>query len=161
VTVNERTTTLPPTWLEALQQETALLRDLTAAAARTRGCALTEERGALGQLLKLQSELCEQLEAFRRHRDSRLHQRGYQPREFLVAVLDDTPVTNREPVTAAFSAFVSAAEAAQREIELNREFFSAALATLQDAVEGLTDQVVVDYRSGPACTEPVLISYSA
>lgn len=85
---------------------------------------------------------------------------GYPARDFLVAVLDATPTAQRAEVAERFSAFVAAAEQAQREIQVNREFFSVALASLEDVIDaamGETPTYGVEVRRD---VDPAVLSFT-
>jgi len=146
-------------WVAQLESETIALRELRAAAAQTRAASLTERQDEIGPLLQKQATICDRLAAARDRRRELLAANGKGPRDFLVAVLGQTPPDLHAQVTARFSDYVQAAEEAQREIDLNREFFSIALSALDDvlgAVEGREPSY------GPkAPSEPLLVSFSA
>lgn len=145
-------------WCQLLADETELLRELASTAARTRAAAL--KTPDLTDLVETQIALCEQLESFRTRRDQLLARLGYPARDFLVAVLDATPTAQRAEVAERFSAFVAAAEQAQREIQVNREFFSVALASLEDVIDaamGETPTYGVEVRRD---VDPAVLSFT-
>jgi hypothetical protein len=146
-----------PNWNQLLADETQLLRELASAAARTRAAAL--RTSDLTDLVEAQTSLCEQLEAFRARRDRVLRAKGYPPRDFLIAVLDDTPRSLHADVSGRFADFVAAAEAAQNEIRINREFFSVALASLEEVLD--PDTTPTYGTEARQDREPVVVSYTA
>ncbi|MGF1510181.1 MAG: hypothetical protein ACFB9M_11840 [Myxococcota bacterium] len=149
-------------WLERIRNETELLKQLARAAARTRSAALRSSESELSEMLSHQSDLCGKLEVHRLQRSGMLRELGYPPRDFLVAVLDHTPRSSHAETSGAFAAFVTAAEAAQQEIDINKEFFGTALATLEDAVASIGGVAREPYPDQPSPSpKPLLINFSA
>ena len=153
------TSTSASDWVAQLESETIALRELRAAAAQTRAASLTERHAEIGPLLDKQAALCDRLAAARNRRRELLAANGRGPRDFLVAVLGQTPPDIHDQVTARFSEYVQAAEEAQREIDLNREFFSIALSSLDDVL-GAVEGREPSYGPKPPA-EPLLVSFSA
>lgn len=156
----KRNTPLPPAsdWVAQLESETLALRELATAASRTRAAALTDEKTQLSALLEQQSQLCEQLTRARSRRRALLEASGKGRGDFLVAALAQTPPELHGRVTARFSEYVDAAELAQREIDINREFFSIALSALDDIIGTVEGREPCYGPQAPA--EPRLVSFS-
>ncbi len=115
-----------------LQEETELLTRLTGLLLDAR--AVRPGRAPLAEILDQQAALCEDLANRRSSRAERLQAGGYGPRDLLVALLASAPKQQQQNVVKTFGAFVTAAEAAQAQIEINREFFSVALAAVEEAL---------------------------
>lgn len=130
-------------WLSSLEKELTLLEQLTDAASRARAAApeRDSEGGGLHRLLERQAELCAQLEQLRRDRARTLADEGHRADDLLVVALGAVPKDEHPAVIDTFKRYVDAAEAAQREIDINREFFSVALATLEDTIEAVVSGV--------------------
>lgn len=151
----------PFLWAAELARETRTLDALTRAAATTRRCAVSGGSRELEELLATQANLCEELQAFKERREQQLRQRGYPNKDLLVAALDQSAAGEHASVTAVFSDYVAAAEAAQREIDINREFFGVALSTLQDALEAVSPSSTTYGRGRSAVPDPLLFSANA
>lgn len=129
-------------WLASLEEELVLLAQLEEAARKARA-ASPEDNGAEGlhQHLEKQAELCASLEAHRRERSRTLSDAGHRANDLLVVVLGALPKDEHPAAIDTFKRYVDAAEAAQREIDVNREFFSVALASLEDTLEAVVSGV--------------------
>lgn len=129
-------------WLTSLEEELPMLEQLAEVAAEAR-TASPEEGGPEGlhALLELQTDLCSRLEAHRHNREKMLSEGGIRKEDLLVAVLGALPKDEHPSAVDAFSRYIDAAEAAQRQIDINREFFSVALATLEDTLESVVSGV--------------------
>ncbi|MEM1026250.1 MAG: flagellar export chaperone FlgN [Myxococcota bacterium] len=156
-----RNTTPAPAsdWVAHLESETHALRELLEAATQTRAASLTDRQDQIGPLLEKQALLCEKLERARTRRRALLQESGRGRGDFLVAVLSQTPPALHAQATARFSEYVDAAEAAQREIDINKEFFSIALSALDDII-GTVEGREPSYGPRPP-TEPRLVSFKA
>lgn len=125
-------------WLASLEEELELLRGLADAASRARMAAPDiEGPEGLRHHLERQAELCSALESHRRARAKMLADGGHRANDLLVVVLGALPKDEHPAVVDVFKRYIDAVEAAQREIDVNREFFSVALATLEDTIEAV------------------------
>ena len=115
-----------------LVEETQILEQLIELLVEAR--ASRPDRPPLSDTLDKQAELCEVLAQRRSLRAELLTANGYGSRDLLVALLANTPKAEHDSAVATFGAFVSAAERAQAEIDVNREFFAVALAAVEDAL---------------------------
>jgi hypothetical protein len=129
-------------WLASLEEELGLLEQLADAAARARAVS-PEREGAEGleQALERQATLCSQLEAHRKARAAMLEEAGHRAKDLLVVVLGALPKDEHPAAVDIFKRYVDAAEATQREIDVNREYFSVALATLEDTIDAVVSGV--------------------
>ena len=129
-------------FLSSLRRELRLLEDLRNAAAQARTTSPDEESGeGLQQILERQTEMCAELEVMRRQRIAILAEDGYRVSDLLVVVLGALPKDDHPEVIDLFKQYVDVAEATQREIDVNREFFSVALATLEDTIGAVISTV--------------------
>ena len=117
---------------EQLVEETRLLQELTDLLTQVRH--VRPDRPPLVEILDKQAALCDDIAARRQARMAALDAAGYQARDLLVALLNNTPKANHEAVVSTFRAFVAAAETTQAQIDINREFFAVALAAVEDAL---------------------------
>ena len=115
-----------------LEEETRLLDELAGLLRQSRE--MRPDHGPLSQILERQAALCETLANHRTARATQLEALGYGPRDLLVAVLAGTAKEEHEGAVASFGGFVEAAERVQTQIDINREFFSVALAAVEDAL---------------------------
>ena len=115
-----------------LIEETRLLETLTELLIQ--GRVSRPDRPPLADVLDQQAQLCDELAKRRADRAARLQANGYGPRDLLVALLAATPKHEQKSAVATFSAYVQAAEQAQAQIDINREFFSVALSAVEDAL---------------------------
>lgn len=129
-------------WLGSLEEELTLLAQLGETAQRARS-ASPEDDGAEGlhKCLERQAELCAALEGHRRNRTMMLAESGHRASDLLVVVLGALPRDEHPAAIDTFKRYVDAAEATQREIDVNREFFSVALASLEDTLEAVVSGV--------------------
>lgn len=129
-------------FLSSLEEERQLLERLAETAARARS-ASPDAPGdeGLQHHLERQAEMCSALEAQRRKRAKMLSDGGHRANDLLVVVLGALPKDEHPAAVDTFTRYVDAAEAAQREIDVNREFFSVALATLEDTIEAVVSTV--------------------
>ena len=129
-------------WLTSLEEELVLLEELALTAAEARSTPPDRQgAGRLEQLLERQGELCAALENHRRLRTDMLAQLGHRANDLLVVVLGALPTEEHPAAIDVFRRYVDSAEATQREIDVNREFFSVALATLEDTIEAVVSGV--------------------
>lgn len=129
-------------FLASLEDELRLLGELTEVASKARAASPENEgQEGLQYHLERQGELCSALEAQRRERSKMLTDGGHRPNDLLVVVLGALPKDEHPSAVDVFKRYVDAAEAAQREIDINREFFSVALATLEDTLEAVVSTV--------------------
>ena len=148
-------------WLASLDEELALLQQLGAAASAARAVS-PEREGAAGleELLRRQAELCAELEVHRRTRAAMLAEVGHRANDLLVVVLGALPKDEHPAAIDIFKRYVDAAEATQREIDVNREYFSVALATLEDTIEavvsGVSTSTVYDAKGSSSRTKTAL-----
>ena len=117
---------------EELIEETHLLEQLVELLVQAR--ATRPDKAPLTEILDQQATVCEGLAERRAQRAARLQAEGYGARDLLVAMLTNTPKAEHDRAIAVFGAFVKAAERAQAEIDINREFFAVALAAVEDAL---------------------------
>lgn len=117
---------------QELIDETQVLEQLTDLLTRARQ--VRPDRPPLVEILDAQAKLCADLSERRAARAERLQAAGYHPRDLLVAVLAGTPKTEHERTIQTFGAYISAAERAQTQIDVNREFFAVALSAVEDAL---------------------------
>lgn len=127
--------------ISSLEDEVILLGELADAASRARTAPPDGETGGLHRLLERQAELCAALDGHRRERACILKEWGHRANDLLVMVLGGLPKDDHPRVVDLFKTYVDAAEAAQREIDVNREFFSVALATLEDTIDAVVASV--------------------
>ncbi len=142
-----------------LAEETRLLEQLVQLLTDAR--ATRPDRPPLNETLDKQAELCEVLSQHRARRSERLQAEGYGPRDLLVALLANTPKDDHQRAVATFGAFVEAAERAQAEIDINREFFTVALSAVEDALTAASPQAEATYTASGARPRPggsVLVS---
>lgn len=142
-------------WLAGLDDEVAHLRDLAELTRAARVAPLEHPVEGLAPLLEEQARVCAALEQRRVARDGVLEASGGpRSRDLLVVVLGALPKGEHPEVLERFGRYVAAAEAAQREIEVNREFFTVALSAVEEALEARSGQsrspVTYDARGGAA-----------
>ena len=115
-----------------LVEETQLLEELTGLLKQAR--AIRPDRPPLAEIIEAQAAMCERLAERRAERAQVLTKAGYGPRDLLVALLAGHAKPEHAELVSVFGAFVAAAEQAQVQIDINREFFSVALAAVEDAL---------------------------
>lgn len=125
-------------WLLSLEEEVGLLEQLADSAVRARAASPQgEAESGLRSALEKQAELCAALESHRRSRSQMLADEGHRANDLLVVVLGALPKDQHPAAVDTFKRYIDAAEKTQREIDVNREFFSVALATLEDTIEAV------------------------
>lgn len=117
---------------EDLLEETRLLTELTTLLRQARET--RPDHAPLTEVLDAQAVLCEQLAERRVQRSEQLEASGYGPRDLLVALLNGRAKDEQQRIVSTFRGFVEAAEQAQKQIDINREFFAVALAAVEDAL---------------------------
>jgi hypothetical protein len=122
-------------WLSFLKEEADLLERLGALAREARKNASFTGSDTFRKLLSEQAEVCQTLEGIRAQREALLEGLGHSPKELLVVVLGATEPQQHSEVVASFGRLMDAAETAQHEIDLNRHFFEAALATVEGTIQ--------------------------
>ncbi|MBX2811626.1 MAG: hypothetical protein KTR25_07445 [Myxococcales bacterium] len=132
-------------FLASLEDEIVVLNDLAQAAAEARVVPPdgTTPNG-LHRVLERQAELCFSLEGMRAKRETLLNSNGHSGRDLLVVVLGVLPKEDHPGVVDVFRRYIDAAELTQREIDINQEFFSVALSSLEDTIQ----EVVCTVSSG-------------
>ncbi|MEL7368464.1 MAG: flagellar export chaperone FlgN [Myxococcota bacterium] len=118
--------------IEELREEISILDKLTHLLRESRQIRLDQIQ--LAKCLEDQAQLCDILTTRKERRAAVLHASGYQPQDLLVALLAVAPKTDHDSIIETFGLYVEAAEQAQTEIDMNREFFSVALAAVEDAL---------------------------
>jgi hypothetical protein len=132
-------------WLVGLEGEISLLQDLEAVATEARLVSPKLEDQRFAQLLEQQTSLCRRLEERRVQRAQLLERSGHPSKDFLVVVLGATPKESHGEVVKLFGRYMRAAELAQRQVALNREFFALTLGAVEDVLSA-----VVNGPDGPA-----------
>jgi hypothetical protein len=122
-------------WLSFLNEEADLLERLSKLAQDARKNASFTGSETFRKLLSEQAEVCQTLEGLRAQREALLEGLGHSPKELLVVVLGATEPQHHPEVVSAFGRLMDAAESAQHEIDLNRHFFEAALATVEGTID--------------------------
>lgn len=122
-------------WLSFLNEEADLLERLSSLARDARKNASFTGSEIFRNLLSEQAEVCHMLEGLRAQREALLEGLGHSPKELLVVVLSATEPQQHPEVVSAFGRLMDAAETAQQEIDLNRHFFEAALATVEGTID--------------------------
>lgn len=125
-------------WIALLERETELLEGLARATIAARTASLRDNRDAFMGLLDEQTNLCRRLEESRRRRRHGLARARRKPQELQEVVLDTEDLELRERGEKALQRWFEAAEATQRENELNRDFYTVALSTVEEAVSIIT-----------------------
>lgn len=121
-------------WLAGLESEICMLQDLEAVAKEARQVSPKLEDQRFAGLLEKQTQLCLRLEERRTHRARLLDESGHPSKDFLVVVLGATPKETHGEVVKLFGRYLRAAELAQRQVELNREFYALTLGAVEDAL---------------------------
>jgi hypothetical protein len=122
--------------LVAVERETELLEELADLCQRARGTGSTP-LDTLDANLQAQARVCEELEGFRARRAALLGKGGHRVQDLLLVVLGALPREQHDAAIAQFSRFVGAAERAERQITINREYFSVLLSTVEDTIAGV------------------------
>ncbi len=140
--------------LDSVEEERELLVRLATAARSSRAVpAGRAGQPELERLLDEQAELCIALERCRMARGGWLAEAGHAARDLLMVLLGQSPREGHSELVERFKRHADAAEAAQREIDVNREFFGVALASLEEVVEavaGVGRAEVYDERGSSA-----------
>jgi hypothetical protein len=126
-------------WLVGLESEIALLQDLESVAAESRTVSPKLEDGRFATLLEHQTNLCRKLEERRADRAELLRRSGHPSKDFLVVVLGVTPRDQHGEVVRLFGRYMRAAELAQKQIQLNRQYFQVSLAAVEDAIDSVVE----------------------
>ena len=125
-------------WLESLDGELAQLIELKNLMSRSRSLAGVKSEGKeLLDNLEKQAALCSSLERYREAKDTMLKKLGYRSEELMTIVLGILPREEHPQVIEKFGRVMDESEALQRQIDINREFFSVALATIEDTIMGV------------------------
>lgn len=135
------TSELPTTtsdWIALLERETELLEGLARATVAARNASLRDSRDPFLALLDEQTNLCRRLEESRRRRRQGLVRAGRPPGDLpeLVRETDDPELQQR--ARNALDRWFEAARTTQHENDLNREFYTVALSTVEEAVSIIT-----------------------
>lgn len=147
-------------WLESLSAERAMLLELGQLAESSRAASLGGS-GGLEEILARQSELCRRLEALRDVRRAFLADSGAAATDFLPAVLARTAHERHAEVISAFRAYVDAAQAAQHQIDLNKDFFRVALAAVEGTLSSVSGDLPATYAPAPggsATPQPLVLN---
>ena len=125
-------------WSDSLKEELQLFQDLAQVAASTRDAALDPAGVEFGELLEKQTQIMGRLETIRASRAELLKAMGLLSRDLLVVVLNKSPRAEHPEIMELFGQYIEAAKQAQRQIDINREYFSVALGTVEDTISALT-----------------------
>lgn len=132
-------------FLASLEDEIVILNDLAQATAGVRSVSPTGGAPVgLHRLLEKQAELCSRLESMRAEREALLADEGHSTKDLLVVVLGVLPKEDHPGVVDVFRRYIDAAELTQKEININQEFFSVALSSLEETIQ----EVVCNASSG-------------
>lgn len=125
-------------FLASLEDETTILEDIAEAASAARAISPgSEGLQELHRMLEQQAELCSRLESKRRERASVLAKEGHQAKDLLVVILGFLSKEDHPAAIKTFRRYIDMAEKTQREIDINREYFSVALSTLEDTIDAV------------------------
>ncbi len=125
-------------WSDSLQEELELFLELVQVASTTRDASLDPAGSEFGGLLERQTEILGRLQEIRSARAEVLRSLGFSSKDLLVIALNQTPRSEHASVMELFSRYIEAAERAQCEVEINREYFGVALGAVEHTIAAVT-----------------------
>ena len=145
-----------------IEQETRLLEQLSALAAGTRRAAVERRTKEIHELVSSQEKLIARIEEFRLFRSSQIDKMKRNQGDLLTLLLESLPAERHGQLIEIMDGYTRAIENANRQVNINREFFQAALATVDSTLKAVAQSTrTVTYgKRGTGDSGAVAICFS-